>query len=55
MPLTAVAIRNAKPGAKPARLYDSGGPERVAMMQQWADMLEALVRGAKVIPLQRRA
>ncbi len=25
MPLTAIAIRNAKPGAKPVRLYDSGG------------------------------
>ena len=29
--------------------------ERRKMMQQWGDMLEALVRGAKVIPLQRRA
>jgi integrase len=25
MPLTAIAIRNAKPGPKPVRLYDSGG------------------------------
>jgi integrase len=25
MPLTAIAIRNAKPGSKPVRLYDSGG------------------------------
>ena len=25
MPLSAVAIRNAKPGTKPRRLYDSGG------------------------------
>jgi hypothetical protein len=25
MPLSALAIRNAKPGAKPVRLYDSGG------------------------------
>ncbi len=30
-------------------------PERRAMMQQWADMLDALAQGAKVIPLQRRA
>jgi hypothetical protein len=30
-------------------------PERRQMMQQWADMLDALAQGAKVIPLQRRA
>lgn len=30
-------------------------PERTAMMQQWADMLDALAEGAKVIPLQRKA
>jgi integrase len=30
-------------------------PERVKMMQQWADMLDALSAGAKVIPLQRKA
>jgi integrase len=30
-------------------------PERRAMMQQCADMLDALGQGAKVIPLQRRA
>ena len=30
-------------------------PERRAMMQQWADMLDALAQGAQVIPLQRRA
>lgn len=29
--------------------------ERRAMVQQWADMLDALAQGAKVIPLQRRA
>jgi integrase len=29
--------------------------ERQAMMQQWADMLDALTQGAQVIPLQRRA
>lgn len=29
--------------------------ERQAMMQQWADMVDALAKGAKVIPLQRRA
>jgi integrase len=29
-------------------------PERRAMMQQWADMLAALAKGAQVIPLQRR-
>ena len=29
--------------------------ERKAMMQQWADMVDALAKGAKVIPLQRRA
>jgi len=29
-------------------------PERTAMMQQWADMLDALAEGAKVIPLQRK-
>src|SRR5205814_7811727 len=29
-------------------------PERRKMMQQWADMLDALAKGAKVIPLQRR-
>jgi integrase len=28
--------------------------ERQAMMQQWADMLDALAQGAQVIPLQRR-
>jgi len=30
-------------------------PERRKMMQQWADMLAAMVNGAKVVPLQRRA
>jgi len=30
-------------------------PERRPMMQQWADMLDALAQGAKVIPLQRQA
>ena len=30
-------------------------PERRAMMQQWAEMLSAMVGGAQVIPLQRRA
>ena len=30
-------------------------PERRTMMQQWADMLDALAQGAQVIPLQRRA
>lgn len=30
-------------------------PERRAMMQQWANMLDALAEGAQVIPLQRRA
>jgi integrase len=30
-------------------------PERQTMMQQWADMLDALGQGAQVIPLQRRA
>lgn len=30
-------------------------PERRAMMQHWADMLDALAQGAQVIPLQRRA
>ncbi len=30
-------------------------PERREMMQQWADMLDALAQGAQVIPLQRRA
>lgn len=30
-------------------------PERSKMMQQWADMLDALAQGAKVIPLQRRS
>ena len=29
-------------------------PERRIMMQQYADMLDALVRGAQVIPLQRK-
>ena len=28
-------------------------PERRAMMQAWADMLDAMRRGAQVIPLQR--
>jgi integrase len=28
-------------------------PERRTMMQQWADMLDSLAKGAKVIPLQR--
>jgi integrase len=30
-------------------------PQRRAMVQQWADMLDALAQGAKAIPLQRRA
>ena len=30
-------------------------PERRKMMQQWANMVDALAKGAKVIPLQRRA
>jgi integrase len=30
-------------------------PERRKMMQQWADMLDAMRQGAQVIPLQRRA
>jgi integrase len=30
-------------------------PERKEMMQRWADMLDALATGARVIPLQRRA
>ena len=30
-------------------------PERTKMMQQWAEMLAALAKGAQVIPLQRRA
>ncbi len=30
-------------------------PERVAMMQRWSDMLDAMKRGAQVIPLQRKA
>jgi integrase len=30
-------------------------PERRKMMQRWADMLNALAKDAKVIPLQRRA
>ena len=30
-------------------------PERRKMMQQWADMVDALANGARVIPLQRRA
>ena len=30
-------------------------PERQAMLQQWADMVDALAQGAKVIPLQRRS
>jgi len=29
-------------------------PERRKMMQQWADMLDALAQGAQVIPLQRK-
>jgi integrase len=29
--------------------------ERREMMEQWADMLDAMVQGAQVIPLQRRA
>jgi len=33
-----------------AEYLRSGGP----MMQQWADMLDALASGAQVIPLQRR-
>ena len=28
-------------------------PERRVMMQQYADMLDALARGAKVVPFQR--
>jgi integrase len=43
--------RNAIRGAYNRAEYLS---ERKAMMQQWADMLDALVRGAQVIPLQRR-
>ena len=30
-------------------------PERRKMMQQWADMVDALAQGAQVIPLQRKA
>jgi integrase len=30
-------------------------PERRQMMQHWSDMLDALTKGAQVIPLQRRA
>lgn len=30
-------------------------PERRTMMQQWADMVDASAKGAKIIPLQRRA
>jgi integrase len=30
-------------------------PERREMMQAWADMLDAMVEGARVIPLQRQA
>lgn len=30
-------------------------PERRKMMQQWANMLDAMKQGAKVIPLQRKA
>jgi integrase len=30
-------------------------PERQQMMQHWSDMLDALTKGAQVIPLQRRA
>ena len=30
-------------------------PERRAMMQQWAAMVDSLIQGAKVIPLQRRS
>ena len=44
--------RNAIRGAYNRAEYLS---ERKAMMQQWADMLDALVQGAQVIPLQRRA
>ena len=34
---------------------DLNPAERRTMMQKWADMLDALARGAKVIPLQRKA
>lgn len=44
--------RNAIRGAYNRAEYLS---ERKAMMQQWADMLDALAQGAQVIPLQRRA
>jgi integrase len=30
-------------------------PERRAMMQQWADMVDAYARGADVVPIKRRA
>lgn len=30
-------------------------PQRQKMMQQWADMIDAAVKGAKVIPLQRKS
>jgi hypothetical protein len=30
-------------------------PERLAMMQQWADMMDACERGADVVPIKRRA
>ncbi len=30
-------------------------PERRAMMQQWADMVDACARGADVVPIKRRA
>lgn len=30
-------------------------PERRVMMQQWADMVDAITAGAKVVPIKRRA
>jgi hypothetical protein len=30
-------------------------PERRKMMQQWADMIDAVSKGGKVVPIKRRA
>jgi len=61
-------IRKAKPQVKETKLFDGNGlyggacnrtahlaerRERRKMMQTWADYLDGLVVGAKVIPLKR--
>lgn len=58
-PLSETQVRNAKPKDKEYKLMDGRAynrtshlAERKKMMQQWADYLDGLKSGAKVIPLR---